>query len=86
MVCYLRANYTYDDFIDELVNQHEIRTQVVLLQTAAEIVNPTDDGLEKFESHRWEDVPTGRREYEKELVPLDVGELDALALLHREFR
>ena len=29
-VCYLRANYTYDDFVDELVNQHEIRTQVVL--------------------------------------------------------
>ena len=49
-------------------------------------MNPTHDGLEKFESHCWKDVPTGWREYEKELVPFDVGELDALALLHRELR
>ena len=85
-VCYLGASYTYDDFIDELVNQHEIRTQVVLLQTAAEIVNPTHDGLEKFEGHCWKDVPAGRSEHEKELVPFDIGELDALALLNTSLK
>ena len=47
-------------------------------------MNPADDCLEKFESHSWQDVAAGRRENEKELVPFDVSELDALALLYDE--
>ena len=44
-------------------------------------MNSTNYCLEKFQSHGRNDVPTGGGEHEKQLVSLDVRELDPLALL-----
>ena len=73
---------TYDDFVDQLVYQDEIGAEIIFFETATEIVNPPNNGLKKFQRHGRDNVPTGRGEHEKQLIPFYVRKLDALALLN----
>lgn len=49
---------TYNHFIDELINEHEIGTQSVFLQCAAEVIDATHNRLEQFEGEGWQNLAT----------------------------
>ena len=78
---YLFWSFTYDDFVDELVDEHEIGPQVLFFQNSAKVVNSPYYGSEKLQSKSGDDFATGRGEDKEQLVALDVCELDALSFL-----
>ncbi len=47
---------TYNDLVDELVNKHEVCSEVVLLKTATEVMDSAYDGAEKLQGHRGNDL------------------------------
>ena len=78
---YLFWSFTYDDFVDELVNEHEIGAQVLFFQNTAKVVNSAYYGPEKLQSESGDDFAAGRGEDKEQLVALDVCKLDALSFL-----
>ncbi len=41
---------TYDDFVNELVNQHEISAKVVFFEIATKVMDSPDNLAEQFKS------------------------------------
>ena len=77
-VCY----DTYDDFINELVDEYEVGSQIFFLEDTTEVVDASYDRTKKLKGQCRDYLTTRRSENEEELVSLDVSKLDALSFLY----